>query len=224
MSNSDSFFDEVSQEVKRDRLFALMRRYSWIVILAVVAVVIFAAWNEWSKARASASAQAFGDAIVSALEAEEPAARRAGLAALAQDAGTDAARAGLANLLLAAEALESDERPAALAALATVAEDTRLPLSYRQLATLKRVIASTPEDLSLAEREALIVPLAVPGGAFRPLALEQMALLRLEAGDRTAALSGLDALLREPDLSPGLRGRVQQMIVILGGTFESDLG
>lgn len=223
MSNPDSFIDEVTEELRRDRLFAAMRKYGWIAILAVVLIVGYAAWNEWSKARETARAQAFGDAVIAALDTTEPAARRAALAALAEGAGAEPGRRGLVNLLLAAEALEGGERAAALAALAAVAADTALPVSYRHLATLKRVVAATEAEIPLAERQALIAPLTAPGAAFRPLALEQQALLTLESGDRDGALEALTALMFEPDLSDGLRSRVQQLIVILGGS-GADLG
>lgn len=224
MSNPDSFIDEVNEELKRDRLFAAFRKYGWIAIVAVVAVVGGATWNEWSKSQAMARAQAFGDAVIAALQPEDTAARRAALDALAVDPATDRARAGIVRLLAAAEALEAGERAQALEMLAAVAADAALPVSYRQLATLKRVVAAGPEDIPLTERQALIAPLAAPGGAFRPLALEQQALLLLEAGDREGALNGLTALLSEPDLSQGLQSRVLQLIVILGGTPPTDLG
>ena len=68
MSNPDSFIDEVTEEVRRDRLFAMFRKYGWIGILAVVVVVGGAAWNEWQKARAEARAEAFGDALLDAFD------------------------------------------------------------------------------------------------------------------------------------------------------------
>lgn len=224
MSQSDSFIDEVNEELKRDRLFAFMRRYGWILILLVLGVVGGAAWNEWSKAQATARAQALGDSIVAALEPTDPAERRAGLARLAAEQSTVAAHAGLLNLLLAAEALEAGERTQALAALAQVADDAALPVSYRHLATLKRVIAATESDIPLADRQALLAPLAAPGAPFRPLALEQQALLRLEAGDRAGALTDLSALLQEAEVSPILRARIEQVILILGGSVEPARG
>ena len=79
MSNTDSFIDEVSEEVRRDRLFSILRRYGWIAILAVVLLVAAAGYVEWRRSAAQAEAQAFGDAIVTALDAETPEARRAAL-------------------------------------------------------------------------------------------------------------------------------------------------
>ncbi len=68
LSNPDSFIDEVTEEVRRDRLFAMFRKYGWIGVLAVVAIVGGAAYTEWSKARSEARAQAFGDAVLDAVD------------------------------------------------------------------------------------------------------------------------------------------------------------
>ena len=35
LSNHDSFIDEVTEEVRRDRLFAAFRKYGWIGVLLV---------------------------------------------------------------------------------------------------------------------------------------------------------------------------------------------
>ena len=56
MSDTDSFIDEVTEEVRRDRLFGLMKRYGWIAALAVLLIVGGAAWNEWRKAQDRAAA------------------------------------------------------------------------------------------------------------------------------------------------------------------------
>ncbi len=37
MSNNDSFIDEVNEEVRRDKLYALFRKYGWIGVVAVLA-------------------------------------------------------------------------------------------------------------------------------------------------------------------------------------------
>ena len=73
-------------------------------------------------------------------------------------------------------------------------------------------------DLPVADRRALLEPIAVPGRPFRTLAVEQMALLSVEVGDRAAALKSLDALQQDQEATPALRRRVAQVIVALGGT------
>jgi len=219
VSNPESFIDEVNEELKRDRLFAMMRKYAWIAVLAVLVLVGGAAWNEWNKAQTQAQAEGFGDAIISALDNEDPEARRNALAAI----DVDGDRQGILNLLLAATELGDEDRPAAIAALATVENNADLPISYRQIAALKRVIIAGAE-IPAAEREQTLNGLAVPGQAFRPLALEQLALLAMEMGDTDTALERAQALLQEPDVTASLRRRVAQLIVVLGGDAPSDLG
>lgn len=212
MSNPDSFIDEVNEDLRRDRLFTFFRKWSGAVALAVVLIVGAAGWNEWRKAQAEAAAQAFGDAVIAALDAETPASRSEALAAIE----AEGARAGVLNLLLAATQIEADDRAGALAALALVETDATLPSSLRQVASLKRVLIAGA-DLPLAEREATLTALSAPGQPLRPLALEQLVLLAIEAGRPEAALQQAQALLQEADVSALLRQRVEQIIVILGG-------
>ncbi|MGQ0565707.1 MAG: hypothetical protein ACT4OK_11630 [Gemmobacter sp.] len=209
MSNPDSFIEEVTEEVRRDRLFALFRKYGWIAVVAILAVVGGAAWTEWQKARARATAQAFGDGLLAALDADTPEARRAALTAVPAD---DARRA--VQFLLAASDPGQD-RVATLAALDALIADPGAGLPYRDLATLRRVILMG-SDLPAAERRAALDPLATPGRAFRPLAVEQLAYLALETGDRAAAVTALSGLVEDQEAPPGLRRRASQMLLALG--------
>ncbi len=211
MSNPDSFIDEVTEEVRRDKVFAIFRRYGWIGIVAVIALVGGAAWNEWQKAQSQARAQAFGDAILAALDVPDGAARRSAIAGL-DVSGTQGA---LRDLMLASD--PTADREAALKALAAVAADTSVPQLYRDLADLRRVVVAG-NDLTVSERRAILDPLAVPGRAFRPMAAEQMAYLSIEAGETAEALAQLTALRTAQDAPAGLRRRAEQMIAALGGT------
>jgi len=139
VSETDSFIDEVTEEVRRDRLFTLMRRYGWIAILAVLLIVGGAAFNEWRKARDAAEAQAFGDAVLAAMDKDD---RGAALGAIAADKG----RAGVLGLLTAAEAVDRGDTAAARAALEAMAADASLPASLRALAELKAIMVAGAAD------------------------------------------------------------------------------
>lgn len=216
MSNSDSFIDEVTEDLRRDRLFGLFRRYGWILILLILGVVGGAAWNEWQKARATASAQAFGDAVVAALEQEEPGARQDALGVVP----ATPEQSVVLRMIAAAEAEQAGDIAAALSTLADIEADPAVSDSYRQLAALKRVIIAGA-DLPAEERAQILGGLSQPGRAFRPLALEQLALLRLDQGEPEAALGILRDLLDEPGVTAGLRQRATQLIVALGGDPEA---
>ena len=98
MANEDSFINEVTEEVRRDRLFSLFRRYGWIAALVVVLIVGGAAWNEWRRAQARAEAEARGDAVLAALDADaaEARAEAIGNAAVAETGDLSAVLAMLA--------------------------------------------------------------------------------------------------------------------------------
>ncbi len=212
MSNSDSFFNEVQEELRRERAVRLLKRYGWIAVLLVVLVVGGTAWNEWRKAQDRASAEAFGDAVLAALDNNASADRVEALSQIE----TTGAQAGLVQLLRAG-ALMDEDRAAALEALNVAANDSALPDAYRQLATLKRVIAGG-RDIPLDERAQLLAGLSQPGQPMRPIALEQSALLELEQGNTERAIEILTDLLSQSDVTDALRRRATQLITALGGS------
>ena len=162
MSNPESFIDEVSEELRRDRAMQYLRKYGWIAVVVVVLIVGGTAWNEWRKASAQASAEAFGESVLSALENNDTADRIAVLA----DIEATGAQQGLLQLLRAGELLETD-RVAALDALEAAAQDDNLPDAYRQLAALKRVIAGQGV-LPLEERQSVVCGSGTSGPALSP--------------------------------------------------------
>nr|WP_245398788.1 hypothetical protein [Oceaniglobus trochenteri] len=195
-------------------MFALMRRYGWIAIACVVLLVGGAAYNEWQKASRQSAAQAFGDALLGALEQNDPADRRAALAGIE---GTPRQNA-LVAMLLAQEAEEGDGNVAST--LETLSQNGELPQVYRELALLKFVMHDD-NGLSPEARIERLTPLTIPGAPYRLLALEQIALAEVEQGETEAALERLQGILGEDQVSQGLRRRVSQLIVALGGTLDA---
>lgn len=216
MSESDSFIDEVTEEVRRDRLFALFRKYGWIAILAVVLIVGTAGYRAWTKAQAEKEARAFGDAATAAQEASDPAARVKALEAISNTAMATGDRASVLHFLVASAAVDANDTKTALSALDAVANDAKAPQSFRDLAELKRIMVAG-DKMAPAEKKKALEALAQAGRPYRPLALEQLALMKAKAGDKAAAIKAFKELLQEPDNTSGLRRRTTEMIVALGG-------
>jgi hypothetical protein len=210
VSNPDSFIDEVTEEVRRDKLYALFRRYGWIGVVVVLAIVGGAGFTEWRKVQAEHRAEAFGDAVLEALDLGAPQERSAALAAVP----TDGEQTAILKLLLASDPVE--DRAGALAALEALANDAAQPASYRDLAVLRRVVIVGAE-LPVADRRALLDPIAAPGRPYRTMALEQLAYLLVEEGKTEEAIAQFTALLSDQESPAGVRGRAEQMIVALGG-------
>lgn len=212
MSETDSFINEVTEEVRRDRLFALFRRYAWVAVLAVLLIVGGTWYVDNRSNRLQAAAEAQGDAILTALETTEGAERADALSAIGGDAGP-----GVISALLAAAAYEEAGDPGAAAeTLTTLAASADTPEVYRQLAGFKALTLQAG-ILSPEERKRGFEAFAAGGGAFRPLAEEQIALIEIGMGDTEAALSRLGTLVEDAAASQGLRDRAQSLIVALGG-------
>jgi hypothetical protein len=212
LSNPDSFIEEVTEEVRRDRLFRLFRKYGWIGVVIILALVGGTAWTEWTKSRDAARAQAFGDGLIDALDQGTPEERRDALAAVP----ADGEQAAILNLILASDPAEDAQ--ATLAALDKVAADTSLSPAYRDLAVLRRVLVAGSEQ-SVADRRAALEGIAVAGRPYRVLAQEQLAYLLIEDDKVDEAITALGALLQDQESSNALRARVAQVITALGGTL-----
>ncbi len=209
LSNTDSFIDEVAEDVRRDKLFGYMRRYGWIAVALVLLVVGGAAWREYSAAQTRAAAEATGDALLDALNQDDMAARAEAIAQI----GTDGPAVAVTALLTAATQQEAGQLDAARATLAALAVNQDVPAMYRDLAGFKS--AMLPSD-DPAARMLALEQLAQPGQPFRLLALEQIAYVKLNDGDRDAAVATLQSIVEDAAVSRGLRERAQTLMVALG--------
>ncbi|WP_170564736.1 hypothetical protein [Ruegeria atlantica] len=216
MSDVDSFIDEVTEEVRRDRLFLLLRRWGWVGVLAVVLIVGGAAFNEVRKSRATSQAQDLGDSILAALAQNQSDDRAASLAAVeTQSPGGDAVR----NMLLSASQLEAGSEPDAVASLNAVASQGDLPEIYRAIAAFKALLLQS-DTMPAADRRVQFEALAAPGAPLRLLAEEQLALIDVSEGNVEAAITRLQTLRQDAEVGVDLQQRAAQLIVALGGEPE----
>lgn len=214
MSQSDSFLNEVSEEVRRDRFVATFRRNAvWIGLVVVLVIGAAAAW-EWRKASVRAAAEARGEALWAALEeGAEP-----GLIDSIELTSTDGA--ALLALHKAALAVVDEDPETAVTELSRVAGDGTVDTALRDIARLK--LAAVGEDrLEAQERIDILETLTADGHPLRALALEQRALVHLGEGDPGAAVSDLTAALATGGLDGQAGNRIAQLLQALGGADEA---
>lgn len=218
MSDTDSFIEEVTEEVRRDKLYGYVRKYGWVAALLIVIIVGSAAYFEYQRAQAEAEAQALGDAMLEALSQNEDSARAAALSRV--NADTPEGSAVLAFMRAGARAQAGDV-DGAVEDLILIETNANVPLVYRQIAAFKSLLVQS-DTLDAESRRAGFQALAVPGVPLRLLAEEQIALIEVETGDPEAAISRMRGLLEDAEATAGLQRRALQAIVALGGSPTTD--
>jgi hypothetical protein len=212
VSDTDSFLQEVSEELRRDKLYRNMRKYGWIGLLLVAIIVGGAAYREYQKSQAAQIAQLFGSNIINALNEKNSKDRISKLQEI--KAPSDNAKAVL-TMLVSAEANNEEASSQDLSNLADVLEDLDVDAHYRDLLKFKILLGSA-EKMALDERKSAFLKLSEPGNPFRLLAEEQLILIELEQGKIDSAIEKISQVLLDAEITVGLRNRATQMLIALG--------
>lgn len=208
-------FDEVEQDLRAERAEKLLRKYAWLLIVFVVAVVGAAAgWQLWNRYKNRQDAAA-ADRYVAVMNTPGTAEREQ-IAVLDRLAAT--APEGyktLARLRAAALKADAGDVPGAKALWNAVAADASADPLLRDLATL----LATQRELDhgdTAELEARLKPLTDPNNPWSALAQEQLAILDLRQGKLEDARKKLQMLQFDIEAPAGLRARASALLNGLG--------
>ena len=212
MSDTDSFIEEVSEEVRRDRLYNFFRKYAWVGVLTVLTIVGGTAFLEFKKAAAKSKAEEVGSAVMKALEGSDEK-ERAKL--LANIEVTNPEVKSIVAMLKAAEETTLQNYAAASKSLKAISEDLSTAQIYRDIAEFKFLLLShdrIDDSLLLTGFEEL----ASAGNPFRLLAEEQIAIIKLKNRENDAAVAKLRSILEDAELTDTIRQRVTQLLISLG--------
>ncbi len=212
MSDTDSFIDEVSEEIRREKLFKTFRKYGWIGVALVVIVVGGTGYREYSRAAEKTASETFGSSVLEALQENDPSARVAQLDTIT---APNASAGAMIAMLQAAELASDKDGAGAAAKLEAAAVSGDLDQMYRDILNFKRLTVAE-SGIDAGERRMGFEQLATPGNPLRLLAEEQLALLDLAAGDSAAAVNRLSMIVEDAELTQGLRQRAGQLMIALG--------
>lgn len=219
-------FDEVAEDLRAERTKALLMRYGGVLIAAAVLVVVaVGAWKFWQWHQASQEATAATSFLQAMHEADtvgpghhlSAQARASALAGFAKAGQTDGeGYRTLSRLRQAALQAQAGDLGAADKLWDQVAGDGSADPLLRGLANLlwvqHQLDSGDPGAI-----EARLKPLTVPGDVWRPLALEQQALLDLRTGAKDKARATLKQLSTDVTTPPGIRGRAGLLLAEIGG-------
>ncbi len=201
-------FHEVDEEVRREQLAKLWKRYGNLIIAACFLIVAgVGAWRGyeyWQAKKAGQAGAQFEQAVILA-EAGKHQEADAAFAKIAAT-GTAGYRV-LARLRQAADLAETD-RNAAVKAYDALAADNGVGPVIQDLAAVRAGLLLVDTD-SYAEIRARLEPLTGPDRTFRYTATELLALSAWKNGDLTAAKKWTDILMSDPGTPEAMRGRAQ---------------
>ncbi len=209
-------FEEVDEEVRRERLARLWQKYGKFAVAALVLIIGGTAatvgWREYAAKRQ----RDFSDRFVAALDQARNGKQEEALAALeALAADAPSGYEMVARFRLAALRAATGDGEGAAEVYDALAEDTSLDPVYRDLAVLLAVMQRIDTgDTAALERR--LTPLLTEEGAWRYTAREVAALLALRRGDRNKARDEYTRLADDLDAPQATRARAAEMIRALG--------
>ena len=215
---SEEFIREVDEELRRDRIAMLWRRYGSAVLAVAVLIVLGTAgkvgWDQWRHRQGAAEAMRFV-AAERALAAGQGADAAQQFATLAADG--DTGFAALSRLKEAEAKLGQKDEAGALAALDQLAAASGDDAVLRDLATLlaaeRRLDTAEPAELAKT-----LEPLAAGDSPWRHQARELLALAAIRANDLDKARSLLGDLSREVGVAPSQQRRAAELLQAIGGS------
>ena len=215
MSNTDSFIDEVAEEVRRDSWLRFLKRWGWVGFVLVIALVGGSSFNEWNKRSIETAGQLFGDSILVSTEKNE-----SGIKLENIKIDNKRQEVIIANLSASRAVLENrvDDSIKTLTDIVNLSE---IPAVYQELAAFKlALLLKDNVSSSLEKRFQAFEDLSVQGSAFRQLAKEQQAIILVEQGKPELAIKILDELSEEAGISAGLKRRVSQLLIVLSSSVK----
>jgi hypothetical protein len=210
-------FQEVDEEVRRERLQKLWERYGNLVIAACVLIVIgvggWRGYDWWQNKKAGESGAAF-EAAAALAESGQHQEAEAAFAKLASD-GTASYRT-LARLREAGELAHTD-KAAAIKAYDAIAADKSAGQVIDDLAKLRAgflMIDTAP----YADIRSRLEPLSGADKTFRYTARELLALSAWKAGDMTAARQWTDMIIADPQAPEATRSRAEVLAELIAAS------
>ena len=210
MSNNESFMQEVSEEVRKDRFYRILKKWGWVGIALIVALVGGASFNEWNKESKINSARNLGDRVLAAIASKD-------VIDLKEIEIKNVSQDIFIKNLMSAILFSDDKLDASKKALEEIGGIPGITKTYKDLNAFKLgLLLLKSGNLTDEERFGVFEALVEPGSPFRSLAKEQQALILIEQGKIELAIKTLVEIMDDSETTDTLRRRVTQLRISLG--------
>ena len=213
-------FNEIDEEVRRERLKKLWDRHQVLIVGAAFLIVLgVGGWRgyEWYQNNQAAEAGGAFQAAMT-LSAEGKHAEAEAAFAKVAEKGVASYR-DLARLQAAGELALRDPKAAVQAYEALVA-DTRMSETFRDLAAVRAGLLLV-DTASYEDMRKRLEPAAAEQRSFRNSARELLALSALRANDTAAARKWFEQIVGDSTASAGLRQRIEMLMALAADNGNS---
>lgn len=212
--SDDLLFREVDEEVRREELEGLWKKYGTYIIAACIGVIAAVSgmkgWQYWQKHQAEAG----GDAYFAAVKLQQAGKTEEATKAFAALKKNHAAYGVFADFKAAAALAKKGEKAKAAAAYDAIAKADATPKELKTLATVKAgyLLADTAK---MDEMKARVGALDDPKNPWRNAARELLAIVAYRTGDNILADRKLNEILADPTATQGARQKARVFLQIL---------
>ena len=218
--NNAEILREVDDELRRDQVVRLWKRWGLMAVgLIVAALIALGGWLWWRSERTEAIGVE-GEQMAAALTKLEGGNARGAEPQL--KALTDSKAQGYrvaARIALADGLLAKNDTKGAASAYGAIAGDAAVAQPFRDLALIRQTAAEY-DALTPDQVVARLKPLAVAGAPWFGSAGEMVAVAYLRQGKRDLAGATFGALVKDKGVPDSIRSRAVQMAGVLGVEVE----
>lgn len=208
-------FNEVDEEIRRERLRRFWERYSGLILLAVVLVVAgVAGWRGYEYYQSQRSAES-GTQFEAALALAEGGKAEDAAAAFDKIAASGTSGYSVLARLRAAAVTSTIDKAAAVRGFDGVAADNSVDMRMRDLASIRAGFILV-DSADLAEMEKRLEPLTGSKRTFRHSARELLALAAFRAKDAAAIKRWSDMIVTDVESPAGMRSRIEALLALSG--------
>ena len=214
--SGDTFLREVDENLRRDQLQDIARKYgAWIIAAVVLLLAATGGWIYWQDRQEKAAAQ--DSEALAQIYTDVGAGRVANVPQRLDALATDKSGALKASAMLAraAVAIEQNDRATATAKFHQIAADDDLPQPYRDLG-LVRATAMEFDTIRPEQVIARLQPLTKPGNPWFGSAGELTAMALVKQGKKLEAGRLFAAIAADQQVPASIRARSVQIAGTLG--------
>ncbi|MEX6508385.1 tetratricopeptide repeat protein [Jiella sp. M17.18] len=215
--SDDTFFREVSEELRQDRVRSLWTRFGiYVLAAAVLVILITAGVIGWEHYRAE-QANAAGDRYLAALDLAQNGKKDAAIAALQKiSADNTGPYPDLARMSIGSVLSDEGKKAEAVAAFDKVAKDPNAPQALRDMADIRAAYILVDTG-SLADVRSRVERLTGDSDPLRFPAREALALAAWKAGDIDTAKPLFEQLADDTGTPHGMATRARLMLDLISG-------